>query len=76
MLVILAGTRNHFALDLDRSVLGVIGVKIENAAQAVGLLTRAARSRELTNTTPRLGKDQHGNNTDKTVLPGTRRHAC
>lgn len=29
-------------------VLGVIGVKIENAAQAVGLLNRAARSRELT----------------------------
>ena len=48
MLVISAGTRNHFALDLDRSVLGVIGVKIENAAQAVGLLNRAARSRELT----------------------------
>jgi hypothetical protein len=48
MLVISAGTRNHFALDLDRSVLGVIGVKIENAAQAVGLLKRAARSRELT----------------------------
>jgi hypothetical protein len=45
MLVISAGTRNHFALDLDRSVLGV---KIENAAQAVGLLNRAARSRELT----------------------------
>jgi hypothetical protein len=29
-----------------------------------------------TNTTPCSGKDQHGNNTDKTVLPGTRRHAC
>jgi hypothetical protein len=29
-----------------------------------------------TNTTPGSGKDQHGNNTDKTVLPGTRRHAC
>jgi hypothetical protein len=29
-----------------------------------------------TSTTPGSGKDQHGNNTDKTVLPGTRRHAC
>ena len=29
-----------------------------------------------TNTTPGSGKDQHGNNTDKTVLSGTRRHAC
>ena len=48
MLVISAGIRNHFVLDLDRSVLGVIGVKIENAAQAVGLPNRAARSRELT----------------------------
>jgi diacylglycerol kinase family enzyme len=33
---------------LDQGVLGVIGVKVENAAQAVGLLRRAARSRELT----------------------------
>jgi hypothetical protein len=22
------------------------------------------------------GEDQHGNNTDKTALPGTGRHAC
>ena len=29
-----------------------------------------------TNTIPGSGQDQHGNNTDKTVLPGTRRHAC
>jgi hypothetical protein len=29
-----------------------------------------------TNTTPGSGEDQHANNTDKTVLPGTRRHAC
>ena len=29
-----------------------------------------------TNTTPGPGKDQHGNNTDKTVLPGTGRHTC
>jgi hypothetical protein len=29
-----------------------------------------------TNTTPGSGKDQHRNNTDKTVLPGTRRHTC
>jgi hypothetical protein len=29
-----------------------------------------------TNTTPGSGKDQHADNTDKTVLPGTRRHAC
>jgi hypothetical protein len=29
-----------------------------------------------TSTTPGSGKDQHANNTDKTVLPGTRRHAC
>ena len=33
---------------LDQGVLGVIGVKVENAAQAAGLLRRAARSRELT----------------------------
>ena len=29
-----------------------------------------------TNTTPGPGKDQHTNNTDKTVLSSTRRHAC
>jgi hypothetical protein len=29
-----------------------------------------------TSTTPCSGKDQHADNTDKTVLPGTRRHAC
>ncbi len=29
-----------------------------------------------TNTTRGSGKDQHADNTDKTVLPGTRRHAC
>ena len=29
-----------------------------------------------TNTTPGSGEDQHANNTDKTVLSGTRRHAC
>ena len=29
-----------------------------------------------TNTTPCSGKDQHADNTDKTVLPGTRRLAC
>ena len=33
---------------LDRGVLGVIGVKVDNAAQAAGLLNRAVRSRELT----------------------------
>jgi len=33
---------------LDQGVLGVIGVKVDNAAQAAGLLNRAARSRELT----------------------------
>jgi diacylglycerol kinase family enzyme len=33
---------------LDRGVLGVIGVNVSNAAQAAGLLNRAARSRELT----------------------------
>jgi len=33
---------------LDQGVLGVIGVKVENAAQAAGLLNRAVRSRELT----------------------------
>jgi diacylglycerol kinase family enzyme len=33
---------------LDQGVLGVIGVKVDNAAQAAGLLSRAARSRELT----------------------------
>ena len=33
---------------LDQGVLGVLGVKVENAAQAAGLLRRAQRSRELT----------------------------
>ena len=33
---------------LDQGVLGVGGIKIENAAQAAALLRRAARSRELT----------------------------
>jgi diacylglycerol kinase family enzyme len=33
---------------LDQGVLGVAGVKVDNAAQAAGLLHRAARSRELT----------------------------
>ncbi len=38
---------------LDQGVLGVIGVKVQNAAQAAGLLNRAARSRELTALTTR-----------------------
>jgi diacylglycerol kinase family enzyme len=33
---------------LDQGVLGVIGVKVDNAAQAAALLNPAARSRELT----------------------------
>ena len=33
---------------LDQGVLGVLSVKVENAAQAAGLLRRAQRSRELT----------------------------
>jgi diacylglycerol kinase family enzyme len=33
---------------LDQGVLGVIGVKVDNAAQAAALLNRAARSHELT----------------------------
>jgi len=27
-------------------------------------------------TSPGAGEDQHGNNTDKTALPGTRQHGC
>jgi diacylglycerol kinase family enzyme len=38
---------------LDQGVLGVVGVKVQNAAQAVGLLRRAARSRSLTVLTAR-----------------------
>ena len=38
---------------LDQGVLGVIGVKVDNAAQAAGLLRRAQRSRELTALTAR-----------------------
>ena len=38
---------------LDQGVLGVIGVKVQNAAQAAGLLRRAQRSRELTALTAR-----------------------
>jgi diacylglycerol kinase family enzyme len=33
---------------LDQGVLGVAGVKVDNAAQAAGLLNRVGRSRELT----------------------------
>jgi len=33
---------------LDQGVLGVIGIKVDNAAQAAALLNPAARSRELT----------------------------
>ena len=38
---------------LDQGVLGVVGVKIENAAQAAGLLRTAQRSRHLTTLTAR-----------------------
>jgi diacylglycerol kinase family enzyme len=38
---------------LDQGVLGVIGVKVDNAAQAVALLRRAQRSHELTAVTAR-----------------------
>jgi diacylglycerol kinase family enzyme len=38
---------------LDQGVLGVVGVKIENAAQAAGLLRRAQRSRSVTVLTAR-----------------------
>jgi diacylglycerol kinase family enzyme len=46
------GTGDIAGLDrrarLDRGVLGVGGVKVDNAAQAAGMLSRAGRSRELT----------------------------
>ena len=38
---------------LDQGVLGVVGVKIENAAQAAGLLRTAQRSRSVTVLTAR-----------------------
>jgi diacylglycerol kinase family enzyme len=38
---------------LDQGVLGVVGVKIENAAQAAGLLHKAQRSRSVTMLTAR-----------------------
>jgi diacylglycerol kinase family enzyme len=38
---------------LDQGLLGVIGVKVENAAQAAGLLRRTERSRHLTMLTAR-----------------------
>jgi diacylglycerol kinase family enzyme len=38
---------------LDRGVLGVVGVKVQNAAQAAGLVRRAGRSRNLTVLTAR-----------------------
>jgi diacylglycerol kinase family enzyme len=38
---------------LDQGVLGVVGIKIENAAQAAGLLRTAQRSRHLTTLTAR-----------------------
>ena len=43
--------------------------------ESKGMTCRFAGTHK-TNTTPGSGKDQHANNTDKTVLPGTRRHAC
>jgi hypothetical protein len=51
MLVISAGTRNHFALDLDRSVLGVIDsdepqipVRIERKRVVDGLISEYRRA--------------------------------
>jgi diacylglycerol kinase family enzyme len=38
---------------LDQGVLGIVGVKIENAGQAAGLLRRAQRSRSVTMLTAR-----------------------
>jgi diacylglycerol kinase family enzyme len=38
---------------LDQGVLGIVGVKIENASQAAGLLRRAQRSRHVTVLTAR-----------------------
>jgi diacylglycerol kinase family enzyme len=38
---------------LDQGVLGIVGVKIENAGQAAGLLRRAQRSRNVTVLTAR-----------------------
>ena len=38
---------------LDQGVLGVVGVRIDNAAQAAGLLRRAQRSRSVTVLTAR-----------------------
>jgi diacylglycerol kinase family enzyme len=38
---------------LDQGVLGIVGVKIENAGQAAGLLRRAQRSRHVTALTAR-----------------------
>jgi diacylglycerol kinase family enzyme len=38
---------------LDQGLLGVVGVKIENAAQAAGLLRTAQRSRSVTMLTAR-----------------------
>jgi diacylglycerol kinase family enzyme len=61
MMVISAGTRNHFALDLgldcdDPSTCPDAlsdGVKIASAAQAAGLLSAGQRSRSLTMLTAR-----------------------
>jgi diacylglycerol kinase family enzyme len=61
MMVISAGTRNHFALDLGldcddpSTCLDALsdGVKIASAAQAAGLLSAGQRSRSLTMLTAR-----------------------
>ena len=45
-------------------------------APGVPILNLPFCRQHKTNTTPGSGKDQHVDNTDKTVLPGTRRHAC
>ena len=45
--------RRPGARGLDQGLLGVIGIKISNAAQAAGLLRSAQRSRNLTALTAR-----------------------
>ena len=64
-------------LSIGAVALGAF-VLVMTETMPVGCCRRSLPScgQHKTNTTPGPGKDQHGNNTDKTVLPGTGRHAC
>ena len=83
-------SKSHLPIGLGAAAEAGYRVRYVTAAALVNELVEAPTTRPCpgpspgtafcgqhkTNTTPGSGKDQHGNNTDKTALPGTRRHAC